>query len=217
MFLDRTALDQPRPANDTRADLTRRYRDAMRKSVEGIIEAGGVLVEGKEGQDDKPPLPRGQFTEWVTRDLKLGEGNGTDEKKMRDAAMRKAQMLMNVARHRVLKNPNHWFALPPSWRTLYEMTLIRPESRLVGMIRDGRINSGVTREEVIVLRGGRKQVNGRTPFFLNAVIAQLQLHITPLTDAQLKRELRTERCRVTRDTVMQVERLAKVAVQVVGQ
>lgn len=139
-MLDRTAvLNQPLPAREgeVRAELTRRYRAAMRKSVEGIIEAGRVLIDGKER------LPHGKFIEWVTGDLRLG-----DEK----MGIRKADMLMNIAHHEVISNSHHWYQLPSSWRTLYELTLIKPNSRLLALIANGKINSGMTREEAIALR-----------------------------------------------------------------
>jgi hypothetical protein len=53
--------------------LTSRFRDALRKGVEGIIEAGRVLIEAKS------KLKHGQFTEWVVRELRLGEGRDREE------------------------------------------------------------------------------------------------------------------------------------------
>lgn len=47
--------------------LTQRFRDALRKGVEGIIEAGRVLIEAKS------KLKHGQFTDWVVRELRFGE------------------------------------------------------------------------------------------------------------------------------------------------
>ena len=161
-----------------------------------------MQIEGKEGKDGRPPLPHGKFIDWVTRDLRLG-----DEK----IGIRKADVLMNIARHEVLSNSHHWYRLPSSWRTLDELTRIRPKTRLLALIANGKINSGMTREEAITLRGGRKQDVGDKLFFLNARIAQLQLHITPLSDADLRRELRAEPRRITSATVQQLERLTRLA------
>jgi hypothetical protein len=63
-------------------------------------------------------------------------------------------MLMDLARNEVLSNANHWFAFPPSPRTLYELTQIRPAQRLEKLIAEGKVNAGMTREEAIALREG---------------------------------------------------------------
>ena len=46
--------------------LTARFRNALKKSVEGIIEAGRVLIEAKD------ELEHGQFIDWVVNDLRFG-------------------------------------------------------------------------------------------------------------------------------------------------
>jgi hypothetical protein len=46
--------------------FTTRFRNALKKSVEGIIQAGRVLVEAKN------ELEHGQFIEWVVCDLRFG-------------------------------------------------------------------------------------------------------------------------------------------------
>jgi hypothetical protein len=46
-----------RKNSDDLTVLTQRFRNALKKSVAGIIEAGRVLIEAKK------KLPRGQFTE----------------------------------------------------------------------------------------------------------------------------------------------------------
>ena len=98
-MLDRSHLS-------TRTALTARFRDAWKAAVAGIIGAGQVIIDGKR------QLPYGEFLQWVEADLQLGE--------------RKAQMLMLVAKHPVIADPNHWYAFPPSWRTLYELTALLP-------------------------------------------------------------------------------------------
>jgi hypothetical protein len=87
----------------------------LKKSVEGIIEAGRVLIEAKS------ELDHGQFTDWVVRELRFGvrkDGNGEPD-------IRKAEMLMYLARNEVISNPCHWHAFPPSPQTLWELTQIR--------------------------------------------------------------------------------------------
>ena len=46
--------------------LTQRFRNALKQSVAGIIEAGKVLIEAKN------KLPHGDFTDWVDRELRFG-------------------------------------------------------------------------------------------------------------------------------------------------
>jgi hypothetical protein len=84
--------------------LTARFRNALKKSVEGIIEAGLVLIQAKS------ELEHGQFTDWVVRELRFGsrkDGN-------REPDLRKAELLMSLARNEVISNPCHWHAFPPS-------------------------------------------------------------------------------------------------------
>jgi hypothetical protein len=154
--------------------LTTRFRNAWKLGVEGIITAARVLLDGKE------QLPHGQFLDWLERDLKLGE--------------RKARMLMLVARHPVLSNRHHWCRLPPSWRTLYELSyLCRPGQsprRMLDLIRSGKIHPFMTREEATALLPGRPQVNGKPP--LCADLARLHWQFSQLTTAEAIASLRAD-------------------------
>ncbi len=123
--------------------LTQRFRNALKQSVAGIIEAGKVLIEAKK------KLQHGQFTDWVDRELRFGALIKTGS---REANIRKGQMLMDLARHEVISKSCHWHALPPSIRTLYELTQIRPEQRLLKLIEKGRVHAGTTREEAIAFQ-----------------------------------------------------------------
>jgi hypothetical protein len=109
--------------------LTARFRNALKKSVEGIIEAGRVLIEAKN------ELEHGQFVNWVVRDLRFGNPQERD----RRLSLRKVQILMFLAKNEVIANANHWYAFPPSWRTLWELTQIRPKQRLLELIANGTI------------------------------------------------------------------------------
>jgi hypothetical protein len=134
-MLDHTGMRLLVPAPDgktrrkvsSRRQLTTRFRHAWRMGVEGIITAGRVIIDGKQ------QLAHGDFVEWVENELKLGE--------------RTAQMLMSVAKHPVLANPNHWFGFPPSWRTLYELSHIRPP-RMLQLIASAEIHPGMIDEAV---------------------------------------------------------------------
>jgi hypothetical protein len=181
-------------ANTTpRAVLTQRFRDAMAQGVAGIIAAGQVMVQGKV------ELLHGEFLAWVLTDLPLGK-----------TGVRKAQMLMNLAQHPVLANAHHWCALPPSWRTLYELSLIRPHSRLLKLIADGTVNAGMTREDALALKPGKAQPSDG--FIVSAAIAQLQRRFAQLSDAEAVSDLRAEPGILTPATLQQfAQRLATLA------
>lgn len=147
--------------------LTARFRNALKKSVEGIIEAGRVLIEAKN------ELEHGQFIDWVERDLRFGTGQESD----RRLSLRKAQMLMFVAKNEVISNVNHWFAFPPSWRTLWELSQIRPKQRLLHFIASGKINPGMTREEAVALRHGTSQERSQAPKLKREIAALLEVCI----------------------------------------
>ncbi len=144
--------------------LTARFRNALRKGVEGIIEAGRVLIEAKN------ELEHGQFMKWVVRELRFGERRTGD----RRANIRKADMLMFLARNEVISNRQHWHALPPSPRTLWELTQIRPKRRLLELIANNKIYSGMTREEAIALRHGTSNRRSPVPKLKPQVAALLE-------------------------------------------
>jgi hypothetical protein len=133
-----------RQTQDKLSALTARFRNALKKSVEGIVEAGRVLIEAKS------ELEHGQFIDWVVNELRFG----TRKVGVRDADIRKAELLMFLARNEVISKSCHWHDFPPSPRTLWELTQIRPKQRLLELIANGTINSGMTREEAIALRQG---------------------------------------------------------------
>jgi hypothetical protein len=120
--------------------LTQRFRNALKKSVAGIIEAGQVLIEAKN------KLPHGQFSDWVDRELRFGAPTKAHS---REANIRHGQMLRLLAENEVISNPCHWHALPPSIRTLYELTQIQPKQRLLKLIEKGKVHAGTTREEAV--------------------------------------------------------------------
>ena len=89
----------------TEAAATRSVRNALKKSVEGIIEAERVLIEAKN------ELDHGQFIDWVVNDLRFGiRKDGS-----RPPDLRKAQMLMFLARNEVvqMRVTGTHFRVPP--------------------------------------------------------------------------------------------------------
>jgi hypothetical protein len=156
-----------RQTQDMLSVFTTRFRNALKKSVEGIIEAGRVLIEAKS------ELEHGQFSDWVVRELRFG----TRKDGSREADLRKAEMLMFLARNEVISNPCHWHAFPPSPRTLWELTQIRPKQRLLELIANGTINSGMTREEAVILRQETSQERSPTPKLKREIAALLEVCI----------------------------------------
>jgi hypothetical protein len=148
-----------------RRELTARFREAFRKSIEGIIEAGQVLIEAKT------ELEHGQFVDWVANDLGFGTRG------YREPNLRKAEMLMFLARNEVISNSCHWHEFPPSPRTLWELTQIRPKQRLLELIANGTINPGMTREEAVALRHKNSQGRSPTPKLKREIAALLEVCI----------------------------------------
>jgi hypothetical protein len=160
-------LQNRRPSEDRLGVLTARFRDALKKSVEGIVEAGRVLIEAKS------ELEHGQFSDWVVRELRFG----TRKVGSREADLRKADMLMFLARNEVISDSCHWHDFPPSPRTLWELTQIRPKQRLLELIANGTINSGMTREEAVALRHKTSQERSPSPKLKREIAALLEVCI----------------------------------------
>jgi hypothetical protein len=90
---------------------------AWRKSIEGIIETGRLLIEAKAR------LKHGQWLPMLNR-LHFD--------------VRTAQKLMEVARHPVLSNTSSIPHLPPSWSTLHVLAKL-PAEKLERHIEDGTV------------------------------------------------------------------------------
>jgi hypothetical protein len=158
-------LDLATAECNSRHELTERFRNAWRMGVEGIINAGRVLIEGKE------QFP-GEFLGWIERDLRLGD---------RKVGVRTAQMLMQIAHHPVISDANHWFAFPPSWRTLHELSKIRP-ARLLRFIKSGKVNPGMTREDACALQD--KHPHDPDAVFISSMVARFERGLSQFTDGE---------------------------------
>ena len=62
-----------------------------------------------------------------------------------------ARMYMKIAVHPILSNRNLGNDLPPSWRTLYELTFL-PDSAITEFIAVGFINPEIGKDYAIALR-----------------------------------------------------------------
>jgi hypothetical protein len=108
----------------------KRINVAWQKGVDSIIETGQRLIDAKN------ELEHGSFESMVQMKLPF--------------APRTAQALMAIAKHPVLSNPHHGALLPPSWRTLDELTRV-PVPLLTAKIKDGTITSKLERKDVRTL------------------------------------------------------------------
>jgi hypothetical protein len=101
-----------------------------------------VLIQAKS------ELEHGQFIDWVVNELRFG----TRKVGVRDADIRKAEMLMFLARNEVISKSCHWHDFPPSPRTLWELT--QRSSGKAGGHRCAHKRRTVLRHSVIVWNRG---------------------------------------------------------------
>src|SRR6266436_6617548 len=80
---------------------------AWQKSIEAIIETGRRLIDARK------ELAHGEFLAMIKNDLPFGEDT--------------AERLIKIARDPRLSNSAHGRILPPSWRTLFELTKLNDE------------------------------------------------------------------------------------------
>lgn len=97
-------------------------RGYLQRSVESVVQAGMALV------DAKAELARGSWTPMLAQ-------AGINP--------RTAQVLMQVASHPVLSNPQMSALMPSAWSTLAELVRAEPEA-LEGWIADGSITPETT-------------------------------------------------------------------------
>jgi hypothetical protein len=122
--------------------LTLEFQNALKKSIEGFIEAGKVLIRAK----NQVKKQRVRWEDWVIRTVRFGE-----RKRNGAADLRKAQELMLLARHPVISNPKYFAALPPRIQTLYVLSQILDDD-LRELIEAGVVHQGLTRKEAAKLK-----------------------------------------------------------------
>jgi hypothetical protein len=111
-----------------------RINGHLRKSVEEIVQAGLDLTEARDEL-----APQRKYTAMVEEQLQI--------------TLRTAEMLMKIASHPVLSDPNHGSVLPTSWRTLSELALLPPKI-VEARIADHTINPEMQRKDVVKLKPG---------------------------------------------------------------
>jgi N6-adenosine-specific RNA methylase IME4 len=131
------ALDHDR----RRGYWAQQVNEAWRSAVDSIFETGRRLIAAKS------ELAHGEFETMVEDELAF------------DATT--AQRLMAIARDRRLANPAHGQLLPPSWRTLYEITKLS-DANFQRLISNGTIRPDVERQEIVsVVKAERRNERER--------------------------------------------------------
>ena len=158
------------PADDWQS-YADRIAATWQEVVESIIATGRLLIEAKA------KLKHGEFGDMMQL-VPFGE--------------RTAQMLMAIAANPVLSNTNHGSVLPPSWRTLYELSRF-PDDLLLAKIEDHTINPDMQRKDIKLItdetgeRNSGKRAKPRTDeriIALNAEIENLNEHVAELEAAR---------------------------------
>ena len=98
---------------------------AWHRQLTAIFTTGRLLIEAKAA------LPHGSFISMIEAELPF--------------KARTAQMLMVIASDQRLLDANHGSHLPPSWRTLFELTKVSDEAFAAG-IADGTIHAEMDRK-----------------------------------------------------------------------
>lgn len=124
------------------APFVERISNLWVASVEAFIACGRTLMEAKA------TLDHGEFEHMVENELPFGP--------------RKAQMLIAIAEHSVLSKAIHGSLLPPSYRTLYQLSRL-PVPVLQQALADGTINPDIGRSEVAALVAPRAWPETETP------------------------------------------------------
>jgi hypothetical protein len=127
-----TVIDMPRePTKQHTVDeWAEVIRADIRRSVESIVAAGQHLREAKK---------QVEHGEWQPLLDRIGISGPT------------ARKFMAIAEHPVISDRSHVNVLPPSWGTLYELTLV-PDDVLKERFADGAITPQMTRKEAETLQ-----------------------------------------------------------------
>ncbi|MGY8683423.1 DUF3102 domain-containing protein [Bradyrhizobium sp. UFLA05-153] len=153
-----TTNDQPKTSQAYIDDI----HAAWRKAVDGIVEAGRILLEAKER------LRHGAFEVMVRTKLPFSEST--------------ARKLMAIARHPVLSDRSHGNVLPPSYGTLYALTKL-PKDKLIEHIKDGTINPKLERKAAAALQRDQSPKTNKAPRrHLREENAQLRAELQCLHD-----------------------------------
>ena len=125
------SLQTIQPKLSSRKYWKLQIKTAWKEATEAFLQVGNLLIQSKES------LEHGEFLEMIENDLPFSP--------------RTSQMLMVIANDKRLTNTNYSSFLPPSWRTLYELTKLDDVS-FKKSVKDGNIHSDMFQKEAIRLR-----------------------------------------------------------------
>jgi len=117
-----------------------RIKDFWHRTAHGVMEVGRELNRVRLW------VEKGEFTEWVRKELPF--------------TLRTAERLMKVAKHPVLADPTHVSGLPASWATLDALARL-PEEVPRKAIADGRVHPKMERQDVAALDPNKKKGKGK--------------------------------------------------------
>jgi hypothetical protein len=149
------------PVNKDRRYFVAKIVAAWQKTTESIIDTGRLLIEAKA------KIEHGEFEDMIDAQLPFGP--------------RAARMLMAIAANPVLSDRNHGSVLPPSWRTLYELSRLDGQV-LLARIEDHSVNPGMERKDVTLIAGGGHKTKLRRISKANERIIELSGEIKSLKD-----------------------------------
>lgn len=136
--------------NKTQADYWAPGINAeWRKSVEGILNVGRLLVAAKEACE------HGEF-------MRLFKGHDKAVSEPLPFGIHTADRLMAIATKPAIADCAHAHTLPQSWGTLYELTKLDDEQIVAG-IKAGEITAEMTRAEASALRADPAEQPGQPP------------------------------------------------------
>jgi len=133
-------VDSVVPLDSSALEFGSKITAAWQKSVEGILEAGKLLIQAKA------VLP-GEFERMVKQQCPFG--------------IRTAQRLMQIAANPALSDATHVSCLPSSWGTLAELAKFEP-AELSHAIGNHWIKPETKREDVAPLRQRVQRALGRS-------------------------------------------------------
>jgi hypothetical protein len=103
-------------------------RADLGQAVAGFVAAGEHLTEARR------QIKHGEWEAWCREQVGISPATGT--------------MLMALPKHEAISNPYHGKDLPPSWRTLYELSRLEPPL-LIAAIEAGDIHPEMERKAAI--------------------------------------------------------------------
>jgi hypothetical protein len=105
-------------------------RADLGQAVAGFVAAGENLARAKASK----AIPHGEWENWCKQEVGISPAT--------------AVMLMALPRHEVIANPYHGKDLPPSWRTLYELSRLDPPL-LIAAIEAGDVHQEMERKSAV--------------------------------------------------------------------